>query len=80
MTSPLTIREDKSEIYVQGLSEYHVKSVADTLQLLRIAEDNRANRETHMNQYSSRSHSIFQVRTSIILSLFLFVYVFIHLI
>ncbi len=61
MVSPLSIREDKKEIYVQGLSEYHVKSVADTLQLLKIAEDNRAIRETHMNQFSSRSHSIFQI-------------------
>lgn len=61
MNIPLTIREDKNEIYVQGLSEYNVKSVSDTLQLLKIAEDNRAIRETHMNQHSSRSHSIFQV-------------------
>lgn len=61
MASPLSIREDQKEIYVQGLSEYNVKSVADTLQLLRVAEENRAIRETHMNQFSSRSHSIFQV-------------------
>lgn len=61
MHSPLTIREDHKEIYVQGLSEYHVKSVSDTLHLLSIAEDNRAVRETHMNQFSSRSHSIFQI-------------------
>lgn len=61
MMQPLTIREDKNEIYVQGLSEYHVKSVHDTMQLLRIAEENRAIRETHMNQFSSRSHSIFQL-------------------
>lgn len=61
MHSPLSIREDKKEIYVQGLSEYNVKSVGDTLQLLKIAEDNRAVRETHMNQLSSRSHSIFTI-------------------
>ncbi len=62
MISPLTIREDQGrEIYVQGLSEYNVKSVSDTLQLLKIAEDNRTVRETHMNQFSSRSHSIFQI-------------------
>lgn len=62
MTTPLSIREDKKEIYVQGLSEYNVKSVADTLQLLKIAEDNRAIRETNMNMFSSRSHSIFQIQ------------------
>jgi kinesin family protein 3/17 len=61
MGCPLTIREDSKEIYVQGLSEYNVKSINDTLQLLRIAEENRAIRETHMNQFSSRSHSIFQI-------------------
>ena len=61
MQTPLSIREDKGEIYVQGLSEYNVKSVSDTLQLLRVAEENRAIRETHMNQFSSRSHSIFQI-------------------
>lgn len=62
MASALAIREDVTgEIYVQGLSEYIVKSVADTLLLLRTAEENRAIRETNMNQYSSRSHSIFQI-------------------
>ena len=61
METPLTIREDKNEIYVQGVSEYSVKNVNDTLNLLKIAEDNRAIRETHMNQFSSRSHSIFQI-------------------
>lgn len=61
MTTSLPIREDQKEIYVQGLSEYIVKSVSETMQLLRIAEENRAIRETHMNQYSSRSHSIFQI-------------------
>lgn len=61
MNAPLTIREDSKEIYVQGLSEYSVKSVADTLMLLKVAEENRAIRETHMNQFSSRSHSIFTI-------------------
>lgn len=61
MAAPLSIREDNKEIYVQGLSEYNVKSVTDTMQLLRVAEENRAIRETHMNQFSSRSHSIFQI-------------------
>jgi len=62
MMSPLTIREDqRGEIYVQGLSEYNVKNVNDTLQLLRVAEENRTVRETYMNQFSSRSHSIFQI-------------------
>lgn len=62
MVTPLTIREDTTgEIYVQGLSEYNVKSVHDTLQLLRIAEENRKVRQTFLNDFSSRSHSIFQI-------------------
>eukprot|EP01032_Pedospumella_encystans_P017624 gene17624-20078_t len=61
MNTPLSIRDNSKEIYVQGLSEYNVKSVADTLQLLKIAEENRAIRETNMNMFSSRSHSIFQI-------------------
>jgi hypothetical protein len=61
MAAPLTIREDQKEIYVQGLSEFNVKGIADTLMLLRVADDNRVIRDTSMNQLSSRSHSIFQL-------------------
>lgn len=63
MSSPLSIREDGKEVYVEGLSEYNVKSVTDTLKLLKISEENRVIRETHMNLFSSRSHSLFQVRS-----------------
>ena len=74
MTSPLSLREEakrgdvlnshgaQSEIYVQGLSEFCVKSVKETLLLLSTAERNRKIRETTMNLFSSRSHSIFQVQ------------------
>jgi hypothetical protein len=62
---PLEIHEDGqgngTGMYVQGLSEYAVGSFADCLELLRLGEENRAIRETHMNQASSRSHSIFTV-------------------
>lgn len=59
---PLEIHEDNNrDIYVQGLSEFRVKNVLECLALIRIGEDNRAIRETHMNQASSRSHSVFQV-------------------
>jgi len=59
---PLEIHEDSNrDIYVQGLSEFRVKNLEECLALLRIGEDNRAIRETHMNQASSRSHSLFQV-------------------
>lgn len=61
MANSLSIREDGKEIYVQGLSEYQVKTVADMLSLLRLSEEHRSVRETHMNQFSSRSHSLFQI-------------------
>jgi Kinesin motor domain len=48
--------------YCAGLSEYAVHSAEEALALLAAGEENRAVRETHMNQASSRSHSIFQVR------------------
>lgn len=60
--TPLQIHEDHvSGIYVEGLSEYNVRSVQDCLDLLQSGEDNRAVRATHMNQVSSRSHSVFQL-------------------
>lgn len=74
MSSPLSLREDikkgenslknsnnQGEIYVQGISEFHVKNVKETLHLLKTAEKNRKIRETALNLFSSRSHSIFQV-------------------
>lgn len=62
MNHPLEIHEDrKNGIFVEGLSEYAVRSVGDCLQLLQCGEQNRAVRSTHMNQVSSRSHSVFQL-------------------
>jgi hypothetical protein len=73
MKFPLLIREENpslsssssfsstKELYVQGLSEYAVKSVQDCLTLLKLAEEHRMIRETVMNMTSSRSHSIFQM-------------------
>ncbi|CAM9605690.1 unnamed protein product [Ectocarpus sp. 6 AP-2014] len=59
---PLAIHEQaEAGIYVQGLSEYAVRSAGECLQLLRVGREHRAIRETHMNQASSRSHSIFQI-------------------
>ncbi|KAK1944655.1 Kinesin-related protein 5 [Phytophthora citrophthora] len=62
MNTPLEIHEDrKNGIFVDGLSEYAVRTVGDCLQLLQCGEQNRAVRSTHMNQVSSRSHSVFQL-------------------
>ncbi|KDO32624.1 hypothetical protein SPRG_02325 [Saprolegnia parasitica CBS 223.65] len=62
MDKPLSVHEDRvNGIYVEGLSEYAVRSVHDCLALLQTGEDHRAVRATHMNLVSSRSHSAFQI-------------------
>ena len=49
--NPLVIHEDNNhDIYVQGLSEFMVRTAEECLSLLRIGEENRAIRETSMNQ------------------------------
>ncbi|KAG6618814.1 Kinesin-like protein [Phytophthora cinnamomi] len=57
MNAPLEIHEDrKNGIFVEGLSEYAVRSVSDCLQLLQCGEQNRAVRSTHMNQKNFRKN------------------------
>lgn len=59
---PLVIRENKlSGIYVQGLTEYVVTSMDDCLTLLFRGERNRVTRQTRLNMFSSRSHTVFQL-------------------
>jgi hypothetical protein len=60
---PLSIHETphKSNIHVSGLTEYQVHSYDQCLALIEVGLKNRAIRETHMNDSSSRSHSILQV-------------------
>jgi len=59
---PLNAREDKlGRIYIQGLSEHLVKNMEECLSLLYFGERNRITRQTHMNIFSSRSHSVFHI-------------------
>jgi len=59
---PLSVHETQAEgIYVEGLSEFLVTCPEDCLGIIARGEANRAVRGTHMNEYSSRSHSIFQM-------------------
>ena len=61
-SSSLEIHEEPGAgIYVSGLSEYAVRNAGDCLALVKLGEENRAIRETHMNTASSRSHSLFQI-------------------
>ena len=56
----LHIWEDKFQgIFVEGLSEYLVKTVEDCMLLLQRGETNWITRETKSNISSSWSHSVF---------------------
>eukprot|EP00943_MAST-04B_sp_MAST-4B-sp1_P003506 g3506.t1 len=58
----LTIKEDTNVgLYVDGLSEFVVSNEHECLKLLRVGDESRAVRHTEMNDYSSRSHTIFQI-------------------
>ena len=56
----LTIREDKRRgVYVEGLSEWIVRSPAEIYGLMERGASVRATGATKMNELSSRSHAIF---------------------
>jgi Cdc6-like AAA superfamily ATPase len=59
MTS-LQIREDKNKgLFVEGLSEWVVRSPNDIYNLMKDGMRNRATAATKMNDISSRSHAVF---------------------
>lgn len=59
---PLAVHEDSaSGIFVEGLSEFAVRNQQDCFELLQRGDENRAIRQTYMNEHSSRSHAIFQL-------------------
>ncbi|KAK2953474.1 putative Dual specificity protein phosphatase CDC14A [Blattamonas nauphoetae] len=58
----LPIREDsQGNVYVEGLSEWRIKSLDDVNQLLQIGYAQRTFGATRMNERSSRSHAVFSV-------------------
>ena len=58
----LTIREDKRRgVFVDGLSEWVVRSPAEIYGLMERGGNVRATGETKMNEVSSRSHAVFIV-------------------
>ncbi|KAI8929825.1 P-loop containing nucleoside triphosphate hydrolase protein, partial [Entophlyctis helioformis] len=64
----LKIHEDnKRGIYVKNLVEHVVRSADQVMDLLIIGEKNRHTGETNMNDTSSRSHTIFKMRTDPVL-------------
>eukprot|EP00742_Colponemidia_sp_Colp-10_P016466 GILJ01018870.1.p1 GENE.GILJ01018870.1~~GILJ01018870.1.p1 ORF type:complete len:724 (-),score=67.92 GILJ01018870.1:43-1926(-) len=62
----LVIREEmkkgkRSEIFVEGLAEFPVRCPDDVYTLLWQGDKHRAVRHTELNDFSSRSHTIFQL-------------------
>lgn len=58
----LQIREDKKKgIYVDGLSEWAVRTPNEVYRLIEKGADHRKTAETKLNDVSSRSHAIFQI-------------------
>ncbi|GFR42885.1 hypothetical protein Agub_g3877, partial [Astrephomene gubernaculifera] len=57
--SPLAIREDRRKgVYVEGLSEWVVRSPAEVYQLMQRGQALRATGATKLNEVSSRSHAV----------------------
>jgi kinesin family protein 3/17 len=58
--SSLTIREDKKRgVYVEGLSEWAVRTPHEIYALMQRGAQARATASTKMNDVSSRSHAVF---------------------
>eukprot|EP01022_Parablepharisma_sp_SALTPOND_P019294 TRINITY_DN326_c0_g2_i1.p1 TRINITY_DN326_c0_g2~~TRINITY_DN326_c0_g2_i1.p1 ORF type:complete len:791 (+),score=81.13 TRINITY_DN326_c0_g2_i1:641-3013(+) len=56
----LQIREDKRKgVFVEGLSEWAVRSPSDIYSLMKKGEHSRATAATKLNDVSSRSHAVF---------------------
>ncbi|KAL0226918.1 hypothetical protein P9112_014242 [Eukaryota sp. TZLM1-RC] len=60
--SNLSIREDRKKgVYVEGLSEWVVRTPAEIYGLMERGSHFRATASTRMNEVSSRSHAIFMI-------------------
>ena len=58
----LQIREDKKKgVYVEGQSEWAVRTPSDIYTLLKRGATNRTTSSTNMNDVSSRSHAVFRI-------------------
>jgi GTPase SAR1 family protein len=61
-TQTLQIREDRKKgVFVEGLSEWVVRSPHDIYNLMKDGMRNRATAATKMNDVSSRSHAVFVI-------------------
>ena len=58
----LKIKESPDKgIYVEGLTEIYINSVEEFIELIDYSHQQRAVSNTKLNQFSSRSHSIFML-------------------
>lgn len=63
----LLIRENQNQgVYVEGLEEINVSDSNEIIKILDRSLSNRTVNSTNMNEFSSRSHLIFQMNLSII--------------
>ncbi|EGR34434.1 kinesin motor domain protein, partial [Ichthyophthirius multifiliis] len=62
----LKIKENAKEggLYVQGLTNITVESEQDILDAINLGYSSKQTRETRMNEYSSRSHTIFTINVN----------------
>ena len=59
----LQVREHpKRGLYVEGMTEEYVNSVAEMVDIMKMGDNNRATSATGMNEGSSRSHSVFMLK------------------
>ena len=57
----LKIKENNSNVFIQDLSKYEVKSFDQVIMIMNYGEEHRMYRETSIHEHSSRSHTIFRV-------------------
>lgn len=70
-TSNLRLVEDsKYGVVIQGAKRIKIRNFDDGITLKDFGEDNRKYRETMINEYSSRSHAIFQIVRRLIFLVF----------
>ena len=58
-------RGNKKEVFISGLSQFRVSSTNEVMRTLQEGTLNRAMRSTEMNQVSSRSHAILQLKVHV---------------
>ena len=57
----LDVRESISGIYINKLSEKDVKDSKEVLTLMSQGDESKNIAETKLNEYSSRSHTVFRI-------------------